>query len=164
MRDFFVGMFLEYLPHAPFANRLKSTLMSLCGAHIGKRAKLFNGIQVDRFNHLTIGDDVSIGKGVLILAAGGVKIGDRTMIGPGSKLLSAGHVVPEGRAPMRFTGTFLKKITIEKDAWIGANVIILPGIKVGEGAIVGAGAVVTKDVPPFAIMGGAPARIIRLRQ
>jgi maltose O-acetyltransferase len=64
---------------------------------------------------------------------------------------------------MRFSGSVLKKITIEKDVWIGAQAVILPGVTVGEGAVVGAGAVVTKDVPPFAIIGGAPARIIRMR-
>jgi acetyltransferase-like isoleucine patch superfamily enzyme len=64
---------------------------------------------------------------------------------------------------MRFSGAFLKKITIEKDVWIGAQAIILPGVKVGEGAIVAAGAVVTKDVPPFAMVGGVPARVIRMR-
>jgi len=100
---------------------------------------------------------------VLILAVGGVEIGDRSMVGHGSKLLSAGHVIPKDRKPMRFSGAFLKKITIEKDVWIGAQAIILPGVKVGEGAIVAAGAVVTKDVPPFAMVGGVPARVIRMR-
>jgi acetyltransferase-like isoleucine patch superfamily enzyme len=163
LSDFLVNLFLEYLPHAPVANRFKSKLMSLRGAKIGERVKLLKGIWVDRFDGLIIGDDVSIAKGVLILAVGGVEIGDRSMVGPGSKLISAGHVIPKGREPMRFSGAFLKKITIEKDVWIGAQAIILPGVKVGEGVIVAAGAVVTKDVPPFAIVGGVPARIIRMR-
>jgi acetyltransferase-like isoleucine patch superfamily enzyme len=163
LSDFFTNIFLEYLPHAPVANRLKSKLMSLRGAMIGDRVKLLQGIWIDRFDGLRIGDDVSIAKGVLILAIGGVEIGDRSMVGPGSKLISAGHVIPKGRKPMRFSGVFLKKITIEKDVWIGAQVIILPGVKVGEGAIIAAGAVVTKDVPPFAIVGGVPARVIRMR-
>jgi acetyltransferase-like isoleucine patch superfamily enzyme len=163
LSDFLTNLFLEYLPHAPVANRFKSKLMSLRGARIGDRVKLLKGIWVDRFEGLIIGDDVSIAKGVLILAVGGVEIGDRSMVGPGSKLISAGHVIPKDRKPMRFSGAFLKKITIEKDVWIGAQAIILPGVKVGEGAIVAAGAVVTKDVPPFAMVGGVPARVIRMR-
>ncbi|SPF50174.1 putative acetyltransferase, trimeric LpxA-like domain [Syntrophobacter sp. SbD1] len=163
LSDFLVDLFLEYLPHAPIANRLKSKLMSLRGAKMGCRVKLLKGVWVDRFEGLVIGDDVSISKDVIILAVGGVEIGDRSMIGPGSKLISAGHLIPEGRGPMRFSGGFLKKITIEKDVWIGAQVVILPGIKIGEGAIIAAGAVVTKDVPPFAIVGGVPAGMIRMR-
>ena len=163
LSDFLTNLFLEYLPHAPVANKLKSGLMSLRGARIGNRVKLLQGIWIDRFNSLTIGDDVSIAKDVLILATGGVEIGDRSMVGPGSKLISAGHVIPKDRRPMRFSGAFLKKVTIEKDVWIGAQVIVLPGVKVGEGAIVAAGAVVTKDVPPFAVVGGVPARVLRMR-
>ncbi len=163
LSDFLVNLFLAYLPHAPVANRFKSKLMSLRGARIGERVKLLNGIWVDRFDGLIIGDDVSIAKDVLMLAVGGVEIGDRSMVGPGSKLISAGHVIPKDRKPMRFSGIVSKKIIIEKDVWIGAQAIILPGVKVGEGAIVAAGAVVTKDVPPFAIVGGVPARVIRMR-
>jgi acetyltransferase-like isoleucine patch superfamily enzyme len=164
LSDFLTNLFLEYLPHAPVANRFKSKLMSLRGAMIGERVKLLQGIWVDRFEDLIIGDDVSIAKDVLMLAVGGIEIGDRSMVGPGSKLISAGHVIPEGRGPMRFSGPLLKKITIEKDVWIGAQVIVLPGVKIGEGAIVAAGAVVTKDVPPFGIVGGVPAKVIRMRE
>jgi acetyltransferase-like isoleucine patch superfamily enzyme len=163
LSDFFISLFLEYLPHAPVANRFKSRLMSLRGAKIGDRVKLLQGIWVDRFESLIIGDDVSIAKDVLILAVGGVEIGDRSMVGPGTKLISAGHVIPKDRKPMRFSGTFSKKITIENDVWICAQAIILPGVRVGQGAIVAAGAVVTKDVPPFAIVGGVPAKVIRMR-
>ena len=164
LSDFFTNLFLEYLPHAPVANRLKSKLMSLRGASIGDRVKLLQGMWVDRFEGLIIGDDVSIAKGVLILAVGGVEIGDRSMVGPGTKLISAGHIIPEDRKPMRFSaGPFRKRFTIEKDVWIGAQAIILPGVKVGEGAIVAAGAVVDKDVPPVCDGGGVPASLIRMR-
>ncbi|MFC2097905.1 CatB-related O-acetyltransferase, partial [Bacteroidota bacterium] len=56
-----------------------------------------------------------------------------------------------------------EKILIENDVWLGANVIIVDGVKIGNGAMIGAGAVVTKDVPPYAIMGGVPAKIIKYR-
>jgi acetyltransferase-like isoleucine patch superfamily enzyme len=163
LADYLVGFFLEHLPHAPVANRFKSRLMELRGAKVGKRLKLLPGVWVDRFKNLDIGDDVSIAKDVILVTAGGVKIGDRAMIGYGTKIISAGHNMPSGRQPMRFTGAFLGKITIEKDVWIGAQVIILPRFTIGEGAVVAAGAVVTKDVPPFAVVGGVPARIIRMR-
>ena len=56
-----------------------------------------------------------------------------------------------------------KKVTIENDVWIGANCLILPGVTIGEGAVVAGGSVVTKDVPAYAIVGGTPAKIIRMR-
>ncbi|MBA7584861.1 Maltose O-acetyltransferase [subsurface metagenome] len=103
------------------------------------------------------------GKNVVFIAAGGIKIGHRSMIGHGSQIITAGHNIPPKRAPMRFTGAYLKEVVIENDVWLGAGVIVLPGVTIGEGAIVGAGAVVTKDIPPFAVVAGVPAEIIRMR-
>jgi acetyltransferase-like isoleucine patch superfamily enzyme len=163
LADFIVNLFLDSLPHAPIANSFKSKLMISRGAKIGERVKLLQGIWVDRFTKLSIGDDVSIAKGVVIVAIGGVRIGDRAMIGYGSKLISAGHNVPDNRKPMRFSGALLKEIVIEKDTWLGAQTIILPGVTIGEGAIVAAGSVVTKDVDPFALVGGVPAKLIKMR-
>ena len=65
---------------------------------------------------------------------------------------------------MRFSGAFLKEITIEKDVWIGTQAVILPGVTIGEGAIVAAGAVVTKEVKPFSVVGGVPAKLIKMRE
>ncbi|MCP4348710.1 MAG: acyltransferase [Desulfobacterales bacterium] len=137
--------------------------MTSRGATIGKRVKLLQGIWVDRFSNLEIGDNVSLARGITLVSAGGITIGDRTMVGHGSKLISAAHSIPKGRKPMRFSELVFKKIIIENDVWIGAQAVILPGVTVGEGAVVGAGAVVTKNVSPFAIVGGVPAKLIRMR-
>jgi len=163
LADYIVNLFLGGLPHAPIANSLKSKLMISRGAQIGERVKLLQGFWVDRFTKLSIGHDVSIAKDVLIVAIGGVRIGDRAMVGYGSKLISAGHNIPDDRKPMRFSGALLKEIVIEKDTWLGTQTIVLPGVTVGEGAIVAAGAVVTKNVEPFAIVGGVPAQLIKMR-
>ena len=67
--------------------------------------------------------------------------------------------------PMRGQGsTPARKVTVSSDVWIGARVIILPGVTIGQGAIIAAGAVVTKDVPPFSVVGGVPARVIKFRK
>jgi acetyltransferase-like isoleucine patch superfamily enzyme len=162
--DYLVSIVVSVLPHAPGANELKCWLMSMRGAKIGQRVKLWSGIWVDRFDGLEIGDDVTIGKDVMFVAGGGVKIGHRTMIGHGSKLISVGHHIPPERKPMRFSGPDLDKVVIANDAWIAAQVVILPGVTVGQGAVIAAGAVVTKDVPSFAIIGGVPAQLIRMRE
>ncbi|MCP4277674.1 MAG: acyltransferase [Gammaproteobacteria bacterium] len=133
------------------------------GANIGARVKLLSGIWIDRFSSLQIGDDVSLAKGIIMVAAGGVNIGARSMIGYGTTILTVNHCVPKNRGSMRFSGAELKEVIIENDVWVGAKVVLLPGVTVGEGSIVGAGAVVTKDVPPFSMVGGVPAKVIGIR-
>lgn len=164
LRDYCAAVLIRLLPDTPFTNMVKAGLMTLCGAKVGKRVKLLPGITIDRFHELRIGDDVSIAGNVLFIATGGIEIGERSMIGHGTSLVSAGHNIPPDRGQMRFSGAYLRKVTIEKDVWIGVKAIVLPGVTVGEGAVVGAGAVVTKDVPAFSIVGGAPARLIRTRE
>ncbi len=105
---------------------------------------------------LEIGSHVDIGEFTHIRASGGVHIGDRVLI--------AAHVVITSRQHPRdiprYGHVLDAPVRIEDDVWIGAGAIVLPGITVGRGAVVGAGAVVTKDVPPFGIVGGVPARAI----
>lgn len=152
------------LPNSPGVNPLKAWLMRLRGARIGRGVKFWSGIWIDRFDRLQIGEDATIGKSVLLVCGGGVHLGRRTMIGHGSKLISAKHRIPPNRAPMRFAGTIFGKVTIKDDAWLAAQSLVLPGVTVGEGAVVGAGSVVTHDVPPYAVVAGVPARIMRMRE
>ena len=162
--DYLVTKAIGLLPDVPILNIFKSRLMIARGAKIGKKLKAFEGIYIDRFHKINIDDDVSIGSHVIMIAAGGIKIGSRTMIGHGTKLISAGHNIPAKKGQMRFSGAFLDEIIIENDVWIGTQVVILPGVRIGEGAIVAAGAVVTKEVRPFSIVGGVPAKLIRMRE
>jgi len=86
------------------------------------------------------------------------------MIGPDVVVLSASHKFDRTDIPMcQQGGEPLRPVYIGDDVWIGTRAIILPGRKIGKGAIIGAGAVVTKDVPEYAIVGGNPARVIRYR-
>jgi len=110
-----------------------------------------------------IGDNSNIGAYCYVGAAGGIRIGNNVMMGPRVSLLAEQHVIERVDIPMREQGTTRKGIVIEDDVWLGANCCVLDGVTVGRGAVVAAGAVVTKDVPPFAIVGGVPARIIRMR-
>ena len=93
-----------------------------------------------------------------------VTIGDRVMIGHGARILSSGHRIPDApESAMRWSGADAAPVTIEQDAWIGAGAIVLGGVSVGRGAVVAAGAVVSKPVPDHAIVGGVPARLLRQR-
>ncbi len=95
---------------------------------------------------------------------GRVKIGNQVMMGPEVLIQTRNHRTDRTDIPMQGQGVIESDLTIEDDVWLGARAIILPAVKtIGRGAIVAAGAVVTKPVPPFAIVGGNPAKVIRLR-
>jgi maltose O-acetyltransferase len=110
---------------------------------------------------IAIGDGSSLGHGSRVY---GVTMGDNVMVGPNCTFLKDNHVFADVTRPMRGQGLSAPTCpVIEDDVWIGEKVVILPGIRVGTGSIVGAGSVVTKDVPPFTIVAGNPARQIRTR-
>lgn len=109
------------------------------------------------------GKNIKIGKGVFInhccsmLDLGGITIEDDVMIAPNVNITSEGHPLnPKDRKSL-----VCQPVLIKKGAWLGANVTVLPGVTVGENAIVAAGAVVSKDVPDHTIVGGIPAKIIK---
>lgn len=84
-------------------------------------------------------------------------------MGPDVTILTHTHNIERTDIPMGQQGMRVSEVVIGNDVWIGMRVIIMPGVKVGDGVVIGAGAVVTKDVPDFAIVGGVPAKIIRYR-
>lgn len=94
----------------------------------------------------------------------GAKIGNYVMIAPGVSILNDSHINSKIDMPMIMQG-MSKKISpvIGNDVWIGRNAVIMPGVSIGNGAIIGAGAIVTKDVEPYSVVGGVPARIIKKR-
>lgn len=163
LMDYLVMVVMNCLPHIPFFDKFKSNLMRMRGANIGKNAKFFSGIWIDRFDTVHIEDDVSIGKNVIMIASGGIKIGARTMVGHRTTLLSVNHKIPTGKQNMRFAGSENAPVIIEEDVWIGAHSVIVPGITIGKGSIIGAGSVVTKNIPVYMIVGGVPARTIGKR-
>lgn len=114
-------------------------------------------------NELVVGDGTWIGQGAFLHAAGGLTIGAHVGIGPGVHVITsshreAGRAVPILRAPLDFA-----PVTIEDDVDLGIGAIVLPGVRIGRGAQVGAGAVVTRDVPEYTVVAGNPARVLRER-
>lgn len=154
---------IEILPYGPVANRIKRWLLVRYGAKVGENPNVYSGVWIRPIRGLTLGDNVSIGKNVLITTAGGVTVGSNVLVGHGSKIISANHIIPEGTASIRFSGHHCQPVVIEDDVWIAAQVVILPGVRIGRGAVVAAGAVVNEDIQPFTVVGGVPARLIRNR-
>ena len=99
----------------------------------------------------------------MLQCIGGITIGNRVMIAHGSQIVSAGHRVPGAGESMRFSGLDVAPIVIEDDAWIGGGAIVLPGVTIGRGAVIAAGAVVTKDVERYSIVAGVPGVVIGSR-
>jgi acetyltransferase-like isoleucine patch superfamily enzyme len=159
----FIQFSLFVLPRYKLLNLLKSSFLRLCGANIGRRVVYYPLVWIAPGKNLILGDDVDLALGVILTTSGGVEIGDRTLVGYRAQIISANHVIPEGRGNIFGSGHDKAKVTIGRDVWIGANSIILPGVTIGNGAIVAGGSVVNKDIPPFAIVGGVPAKIIKER-
>lgn len=86
------------------------------------------------------------------------------MMGPEVTILTHTHRIDRTDIPMGQQGSMVCEVVIGDDVWIGMRSIILPGVRIGSGAVIGAGAVVTKDVPNYAVVGGVPARVIRYRK
>lgn len=112
---------------------------------------------------MEIGDDTWIGQRCFFHSAGGIRIGREVGIGPEVKILTSQHDVGSERVPaIRFPLRF-EPVEIGDGVDIGMGAIFLPGVRVGEGAVIGAGSVVTHDVPPYEVWAGVPARCLRTR-
>jgi acetyltransferase-like isoleucine patch superfamily enzyme len=114
-------------------------------------------------NRLEIGDETWIGQQCFFHAAGGLTIGSRVGIGPGVKILTSRHAEGPRTEAIFDAPLELLPVVIEDGADLGVGAIVLPGVTIGRGAQVGAGAVVTRDVAPYTIVAGSPARILRER-
>lgn len=143
---------------------LKKWFLMIAGARVGKRVVIYPGVWISPGRNLTIDDDVDLAKDVLITTSGGVHLGKRTLVGYRSQILSANHSIPRVGERIPVSGDVYGRVHISDDVWIGANCVITPGVTIGEGAVVAAGSVVTKDIPPNAIVGGVPAKLIRMRE
>lgn len=123
-----------------------------------------NCIVIGKAGHIVIKDRVNVGFNCVFAPASGVTIGASTIIG-GNCFFGGGRYHHERLdLPIMDQGAYsLGELVVGENSWIGAGVIILDGVKLGKGVIVGAGAVVTKDAPDYAVLAGVPARILRIR-
>lgn len=128
----------------------------------GRNINVERGAYFGRGDQITIGDNSNIGIDAQLL--GPVSIGSNVMMGPGVLVLTGTHEIEAIDAPMIDQAVGVQPVVIDDDVWIGARAIILPGRHIGRGAVIGAGAVVTHDVPPYAVVAGNPARVVRYRQ
>lgn len=127
-----------------------------------KKSKIEYNVYLSNADGITIGYNCRINENVFIQAA---KIGNNVLIAPNVAILSVSHNHEVTQVPIVDQGdTLPNPPTIEDNVWLGRNVVVMPGIHIGEGAIVGAGAVVTKDVAAYSVVGGVPAKFIKSRK
>ena len=112
---------------------------------------------------ITVGTDSYVGPRSVLFGAGEIHIGNQVAIGPGVLITSHGHNFEDTDAAILDQPTRFEPVDIEDDVYIGTGSIVLHGVRIGRGAVVGAGAVVSRDVPPGAVVLGVPARILRYR-
>ena len=139
---------------------LQALFSELTCGKVGANFGLFPPFYTDYGMNITIGDNVFINSGCCLQDQGGIYIGDGALIGHQVVIATLNHE----QDPSRRGDMTASPVHIGKNVWIGAHATILPGVTVGDGAIVAAGAVVTRDVPPKTIVGGVPAKVIKVIQ
>ena len=141
--------------HTP--DELLELMERLTGRKIGKRFGLFPPFYTDCGKNIHIGSGVFINSGCKFQDQGGIYIGDGALIGHNTVLATLNHgMLPEERGDL-----IPRPIHIGKNVWIGSNSTILPGVTIGDNAVIGAGSIVTKDIPENMIAVGSPAKIIK---
>ncbi|WP_277050622.1 DapH/DapD/GlmU-related protein [Ruania albidiflava] len=137
--------------------RVRDLLAQLTGATVPESVTLFPPLTSDFGKNLRIGERVFINSGCRFQDQGGVTIGDDCLIGHNTVFATLNHDLD----PARRTDLLPAPIVLGRNVWIGANVTILPGVRIGDDAVVAAASVITKDVPAGAVVLGSPARVVR---
>jgi maltose O-acetyltransferase len=148
-------------PGGRWFNRLRCSLLGQILPRCGERNEIDSSVYVGDGSDVEIGHRCQVNKGCRLTR---VSIGNYVMIGPDVLVIGQLHATADTSVPMIEQGKVLREVTrIDDDVWIGARAVVMPGVHIASGAIVGAGAVVTSDVPPNGVVAGVPARLVRLR-
>jgi putative colanic acid biosynthesis acetyltransferase WcaF len=150
---------VAFLPSFPSSYRWRAMLLRLFGARLGTNVRFRRTVKIEIPWHLTIGSHVSIGDRAILYALGKITIGDRSFVSQYAHLCAGTHDYRTSDYPL-----IRSPITIGEDVWIAADAFVGPGVTIADRALVGARAVVVKDVPEQMIVAGNPARVIKQRE
>lgn len=161
----YYGFYRAFAAWLPVSRRMRfaKKLRYFFAKHICRVGKNVN-IEKNAFftPELIIGDNSGIGVDCEVY--GPVTIGDNVMMGPEVVIFTSDHEFSKIDIPMMEQGSKpVEPVSIGDDCWIGRRVMIMPGVHIGNGCVIGAGAVVTKDIPPYSVAGGVPARVLKSR-
>ncbi|MDY6255606.1 MAG: acyltransferase [Bacteroidales bacterium] len=165
----FYKFFLSVLPNSEsgssislFIRRLRSSVGKVLFDKCGKNINIERGADFGTGKGIKIGDNSGIGINCKI--RGPLCIGKNVMMGPDVIILTNTHSFENISIPMCEQPSYRKAVCIGDDVWIGTRVIILPGVNIGSGVVIAAGAVVTHDIDDYSVVGGVPARLIKYRK
>ncbi|VVB75322.1 2,3,4,5-tetrahydropyridine-2,6-dicarboxylate N-acetyltransferase [uncultured archaeon] len=148
-----------------YANkRLRAVFYSMILAHVGKGVLIASTLHIGDPEKIFIGDRAVISYNCSIGGKGIVRIGNDSLIAQNVSIITSNHNYESRKIPMNRQGHTENEVILEDDVWVCANSVILPGVKIGRGAIIAAGSIVTKDVAPFTIVAGNPAKRIKVRK
>lgn len=140
------------------AEEIVALFSELTGERVDASFRLFPPFYTDCGKNIRVGKNVFVNSCCCFQDQGGIRIGDGALIGHQVVIATLNHDLdPEQRGSMKAT-----PVTIGKNVWIGSHATVLAGVTIGDGAVVAAGAVVTKDVPPKTVVGGVPAKVIKV--
>jgi maltose O-acetyltransferase len=152
---------LNLFPDFIIGNRLRRLFYSMYFKKMGKNVIINSNSYFEAPDQIEIGNDCSFNRGCWISGGGGLVLHDDVIIGPKVIIHSANHNYSNPNIPIRTQGHTFKKVEIHNNVWICAGAIILPRVTIYENSIIGAGAVVTKDVLANSLFGGSPAKFIK---
>ena len=147
-------LLLEVVGYLP-SHRIRCAIYQAMGLGIGQGTHIYGRLEVRNPSSVSIGRTTTVGHDVILDGRGGLTIGDNVNLSSDVAIWTLTHD-PQAKD----FGTWAGPVTIESYAWLGFRSTVLPGVTVGEGAVVAAGAVVTKNVAPYAIVGGIPAVVL----
>ncbi len=150
-----IGMEMNAHYHTP--DELRGLMGQLTGKKVDETFRMFPPFYADFGKNITIGREVFINSGCHFQDQGGITIGDCSLIGHNVVLATINHDLD----PKNNRQNHYSPIVIGRHVWIGSNATVLPGVTIGDWAVVAAGAVVTKDVPPYTVVGGVPAKVLK---
>lgn len=139
----------------PYTDAYDALVRELFCGHIGANSRVMPGMSVVRGNQISIGNNVVVMYNCLMMGAGGITIEDDVRVAANVQLISNNHDLIDREV------LTCKPVVLKRNCWIGAGASILPGVTIGQNAVVGAGSVVTKDVAPNTVVAGNPAKLIK---
>lgn len=155
---------INKIPHSHNSKikKIKNRILKYIFKDISINSNIRPNIKFVNGNNISIGHKSGIGENSFIQDIGEIKIGSNVLMGPEVMIFTSNHCTKKNKL-INEQGQIIKNVKIEDDVWIGARSIILPGVIVGQGSIIAAGSIVTKNVEPYSIVGGNPAKFIKER-
>lgn len=136
---------------------VRNILSKITGSKLDSSVQVLTPFNTDFGSNIRLGKGIFINKSCMFVDLGGIELEDNVLIGPDVKILSVNHPLDSKNR----RGVILKSVKIKRNAWLGAGVTVCPGVTIGENSVIGAGSVVTKDVPSNTVYAGVPAKFIK---